>query len=146
MTVHVVGNFFWRPLLPDLAALAHQPKLARLNAQSVRIAILLLIIAALNFVDLRYTLFAQQVGLLGEVNPIAANFLAQGLVPSLIGYKVLCTLVASMLLWRARASRWTPAVCWMLVALYVVLGIMWFCWTRTLAEIKHDEMMMLLSP
>ncbi len=105
----------------------------------MRVAVLLGLIAVLNFIDLSYTLLAQRVGLLREMNPIAANFLNLGLEPSLICYKVLTLLVGSAILWKVRRSAWAPRACWLLIVVYVWLSIVWCVWTRDFSTVVEND-------
>jgi len=141
----ILDRLVRRPLHWDVAALAHQPALLRVDSQSVRIAVLLALMALLNLVDLRFTLFAHEVGMLGEVNPIAANFLSQGLEPSLVCFKVLSMLVATATFWRARKSPWTPRACWALVGVYVGLSITWLMWAHTFNDMEYSRLLLSIA-
>ncbi len=109
--------------------------LAGENRNAIRLAGLLAILGLLNALDLAYTLFAYHIGMLDEMNPIAAAYLAAGLRPSFIAYKLLMFLAGSVMLWRVRKSTWAVPACWVLVAVYVGLGVMWSQWAREVEQI-----------
>jgi hypothetical protein len=109
-------------------ALAH-PARRPLHNNTPRTAGLLLLLALLNAVDLAYTLFAHKIGWLGEMNPLAETFLSQNL-PSLIAFKILLVVAGSAMLWRLRRCPWAPAACWIVVAAYVTLAVLWYLWVR----------------
>lgn len=112
------------------------PRLALgVNRNAVRVATLLAIVGALNAIDLAYTLFAYHIGMLDEMNPIAAAYLAAGLKPSFIAYKLLMFLAGSVMLWRVRKSTWAVPACWVLVAVYVGLGVLWWKWAGEVDQI-----------
>ncbi len=114
-----------------------RPRLAwRANRRSFRIAFLIAAVAVLNGVDLVYTVFADHLAranhsdLFREDNPIAGVFLQLGLVPSLICFKILMVFCGLGLLWKVRRSRWAVPACWLLLAAYVMLSIMWCIWVN----------------
>src|SRR5262249_7600851 len=100
------------------------------DRRSVRVAILLGVVAALNAVDVAYTLFAHRVGMLFEMNPVASTFLNQGLDSSLVCYKALMFLAGGMILWKLRWSRWSIVGCWVLIIAYSWLGVVWYVWSQ----------------
>ena len=100
------------------------------DRRAYHVAVLLGVVATLNAVDLVYTLFAHRLGMLNEMNPLAANFLNQGLEPSLVSFKALMFLAAGMILWKLRWSRWSIVGCWVLIGAYTWLGVIWYFWTR----------------
>ena len=101
------------------------------STRAVRVGILLLVVAALNLVDLAYTLIADRIGMLNEMNPIAETFIRADLRPSLICFKVLMLLCGLGLIWRSRQSRLAVPACWVLVIAYVALGVVWYFWVQT---------------
>jgi hypothetical protein len=129
---HVIG----RPVLEDVAHLAHQPELTRrLDHRAIRIAILLSLVIALNFTDLAYTLFAQSIGMLHEQNPIAASFLTLNPGQTLVCYKLLMLLAGTFMLWKMRHHRCTIVGCWVLVSAYACLGVVWWMWVQQMSQI-----------
>jgi hypothetical protein len=62
------------------------------------------------------------------MNPVADTFIRLGLMPSLISYKLLMILCGFVLLWRCRASRLVIPACWLLLAAYVSLSVIWYVW------------------
>ena len=112
---------------PPPPALAH-----RLNLHALRVAVLLLAVAILNALDLLYTLFAQRIDQLYELNPITAAFLNAGLFPSFICFKILMVLCGLGILWKMRASRLTLPACWILFFAYAWLGLIWIQWVSTI--------------
>ena len=101
------------------------------STRAVRVAVLLSVVAILNLVDLAYTMFADRIGLLNEMNPIAETFLKADLLPSLICFKVLMLFCGLGLIWRSRRSKLAVPACWVLVVAYVALGIVWYLWAQT---------------
>jgi len=96
--------------------------------RTFRILLLLGAVAILNGVDLLYTLFASRIHILNEVNPIAAVFIQQGLVSSLVSFKILMVVCGLGMLWKLRASHWTVPACWTLLIAYTYLGVIWYQW------------------
>jgi hypothetical protein len=122
-------------------ALALTPSIPdRASRASLRVGILLLVVLALNAVDLAYTMFAHRVGMLNESNPIAETFLRLGLTTPLICYKVLLVGGGSMILWKLRNNRFAPAGCWILVAAYAGLGLVWYLWVRDVSFSMEAQM------
>ena len=115
----------FRPVLPQLPALRILQE-----GNGVRIATLLVALGVLNGIDLAYTLFAYQIGMLQELNPIAAAYLTTGLMPSFVAYKLLMFLAGAVMLWRVRKSGWAGPACWLLVLVYAGLGVLWYEWVR----------------
>jgi len=110
---------------------AHLPRLLnRLQHRDVRILIMLFVVALLNLVDLAYTLFAHNIQMLDELNPVAQSFLSTGLTSSLISYKLLMMLCGFTLLWKARRSRLVIPACWLLMAVYFSLAVVWYVWVQ----------------
>ncbi len=105
------------------------------NRNAIRLAALLTILGILNALDLAYTLFAYHIGMLDEMNPIAEAYLAAGLKPSFIAYKLLMFLAGSVMLWRVRKSAWAAPACWLMVAVYLGLGMLWCEWAREVSSI-----------
>jgi hypothetical protein len=114
------------PAVPVLA----QRDLRGWGKNEVRVGLLLLLVAALNAIDLAYTLFAYRIGMLDEMNPLAAAYLSAGLERSFICYKLLMVIAGSVMLWRVRKSMWAGPACWVIVGVYVGLGWLWYEWVR----------------
>jgi hypothetical protein len=98
--------------------------------RALRIGVLLLAVAILNAVDLAFTLFADRVSMLNEINPIAATFLQAGLTPSLVCFKILMVTCGLGMIWRLRLSRLAIPACWILFLAYTALAIIWYIWIR----------------
>lgn len=111
------------PLSPRLA----QPPR---HSHALRVLLLLLALAMLNGVDLLYTVAANHIQpqLFDEMNPLAELFLRQGMIRSLIGFKVLLALGGLGMLWKLRSSRLTLPACWGLLFAYAYLGVIWYQW------------------
>lgn len=133
-TMNHLYHILCRPSWWQRLATPAQPGSHKVDPQAVRILVLLGLLAVLNLIDLRYTLFAHRAGMLNELNPIAANLLHLDLEPSLVCYKMLSLLVGSWMLWRLRRSPWCAGACWLLVVIYVALTVTWFLWTRNYTE------------
>ena len=114
-----------------LGVMTYRPALLeRWVGRDMRMGVLLILLAALNGMDLAYTLFAYRIGLLNEMNPIAEVYLEQGLQTSFVCYKVLIVLAGSVMMWKLRGSKWALPGCWVLVGVHVGLGIWWYAWVR----------------
>jgi hypothetical protein len=125
-------GLWMRPLL-----FSGLPQLARQwDSRTLRIAVLIWAVAFLNVIDLVYTVFANHLSttsqheLFREGNPLAAVFLNLGLIPSLICFKILMVSCGLGLLWKVRRSLWAVPACWVLVATYMGLAVMWCMWMR----------------
>ena len=105
------------------------------GGNSMRVGLLLGLLGLLNAVDLAFTLFAYRIGMLDEMNPLAAAYLAAGLKPSFIAYKLLMYLAGSVMLWRVRKSPWSGPACWIMVAVYVGLAWLWYQWVGEVLRI-----------
>src|SRR4051794_3813508 len=89
-----------------------QPSLTnRLDYRSLRIGVLLGAVCVLNLLDLVYTLFANRIGMLHEMNPLADAFLQTGLTPSLVCFKILMMLCGLGLLWKVRENKLVVPAC-----------------------------------
>jgi hypothetical protein len=119
-----------RPDFRTLPALLNEEK-----RQTVRFVGLIGLLGLLNALDLAYTLFAYHIGMLDEMNPIAATYLAAGLKPSFIAYKLLMYIAGSVMLWRVRKSAWAAPACWAMVCVYVGVGVLWWEWAREVDSI-----------
>ncbi len=119
-------------------------RLMRDDRQATRVGILLLMVIILNAVDLAYTLYAHNMHLLTEVNPLANSFLRLNFTQGLVCYKLVMVLSGCMMLWKLRASRWAGVGCWLLVLVYTGLAVLWCVWMNDVT--KSDEMLALISP
>jgi hypothetical protein len=121
------------PLIPCGHAQHLNPPalVGKVDARSLRVGVLLGAIAVLNGLDLLYTLFAQNIGMLHEMNPFTAVFLRNGLYSSLVCFKILMVLGGLSILWKMRRSRLAIPACWVLLVAYVVLGFVWVQWVWT---------------
>jgi hypothetical protein len=92
----------------------------------IRLLILLLIgIWVLNLFDLQFTLMALQLGLLREMNPVAAGVMAHG-DSALVAYKAALVIVPTGLLWWCRRHPWAVRAAWLVATIYVVLAVSWY--------------------
>jgi hypothetical protein len=108
-----------------------QPALTkRLDARSIRVGVLLAAIAVLNGIDLIYTLFAQNIGMLDEMNPVTAGLFGHGFYGSAIGFKIVMVCSGLGILWKLRFSRLAIPACWVLLMTYVWLGTVWVQWVQ----------------
>jgi hypothetical protein len=114
------------PLRPSAAGSFH--------VHSLRVGVLLGAIAILNGIDLVYTLFAENIGMLHEMNPITAAFLQRGLYGGAACFKILTVAAGIGILWRLRHHRLTLPVCWVLLITYVWLGTVWVQWVRLITD------------
>jgi hypothetical protein len=115
---------------------SHEPLLRaitrRFDSRSLRVGVLLMALAILNGVDLIYTVFAQQIDQLEEVNPVVAALLhlGGGGVGMVVAFKVVLVSGSLGLLWKFRHNRLTVAACWLLMVAYVSLGVVWIVWAN----------------
>lgn len=131
-----LGAILGRPLLCHLAAIGRRPGwLDQIHHGSWRVGLLLLTLLVLNTVDLHCTIFAYRIGMLQELNPLAARMLLIGQVPSLVEYKILLELMATSIFWRLRRKAWVGIACWGLVGVYAGLSGIWYVWSRDVLEI-----------
>lgn len=127
---------------PSFQAYSHLiPRLVfrGLDRHSIRIAVLLALLIALNLFDLAYMIFAHRQGVLNELNPIAANLFNMDLEPSVIYFKALTLLVGIGLLWKVRCCPWTLWACWLLIGVYGSLSIRWLIWSNNYSQYLELE-------
>lgn len=79
----------------------------------------------LSLCDLVFTLWAHRFTPFIELNPIADTLLGQGLVSSVVAFKLMMMLIASLVFWRARHSPRTEFALWGLAGVYALLMIRW---------------------
>ena len=103
-----------------------------LDRRSLRIAYLITAVGILNLMDLYCTLTANRMGMLDEMNPLAATFISLGLTPSLICYKILMVGCGLGILWKARHNRLVVPACWLLLGTYISLSVLWYMWVCTI--------------
>jgi len=101
----------------------------------MRVALMLSAVAILNAIDLVYTLFAQRIGMLDEMNPLTAVYLQTGLMPSFICFKVLMVMCGLGIIWKTRHSRLAVPACWVLFIAYAWLGTVWVEWVKTVIHL-----------
>jgi hypothetical protein len=103
------------------------------DVQSLRVALMLLALAILNGFDLAYSLFAERISQLNEMNPVMAALLGQG--PALFAaFKIIMVCSGLGLLWKLRYCRLTIPACWLLFAAYVSLSVIWVQWVHTVSS------------
>jgi hypothetical protein len=102
------------------------------DTRSWRVALMLLALAILNGVDLAYSLFADRINQLNELNPVMAALLGVGPGP-FVAFKILMVICGLSLLWKFRYCRLTIPACWVLFVAYVSLGIVWVQWVQTIS-------------
>jgi hypothetical protein len=107
-------------------------------ARHFHVAGLLILVLLLNALDLSCTLFAYRSGLLVETNPLASLVIdsARGLIL----FKILMAGAGCLMLWRLRNHRWTVPACWILIAAYALLGLMWYSWSKDAAMYFKAEL------
>jgi hypothetical protein len=126
---HFRQIFFHNHLLPQFARMFHRPDVAgRMDSRAARVALLLTAVVILNAIDLVYTLFAHSIGQLNEMNPLADTLLNMDLQPSLICFKILMVGGGAILLWKLRDAKLALPACWVLLAAFTILGVMWCAW------------------
>jgi hypothetical protein len=106
-----------------------------LPPRAQRIALLLFLLNALSLTDLGCTLFAQRLGMLHEMNPVASAFLTAGLEPSFICYKLVLMIAGSTMLWKLRGSAWALPACCVLVGAYAGLTVVWYEWVQMVTPV-----------
>jgi hypothetical protein len=99
------------------------------DVRSWRVALLLVALAILNAFDLAYSLFAERISQLHEMNPLMAPLLDQGPL-AFAAIKILLVLCGLSLLWKLRYCRLTIPACWVLFIAYVSLSVVWVQWVH----------------
>jgi hypothetical protein len=112
---------------------------AAARRQSLRVAMLLVVIALLNCIDLVYTIFAHRQGLLMELNPIAANMFSMDAESSVICFKAMTVLLGSLIMWRLRYTPWVTGACWLVIAVYAGLAVRWWIWAGDFVDLMKLE-------
>lgn len=74
--------------------------------------------------DLLFTMLAQDIGGFEESNPIAAPLI--GACGSLIAFKLISLIVASVIFIKFRRHVFTEISCWLMSAVHVWLALVWF--------------------
>lgn len=139
-------NLTWQWVQPDDDASARsvQPRLPAAGRAGhydpLRIMVLLALLVLLNLADLVFTLTADSVGLLHEVNPLAALLFRGHLGLDVIVFKLTAVSFGAAVLWRFRHNRWTPAACWLLVAVYLALAVTWVAWAHSFDDVMNMRM------
>jgi hypothetical protein len=97
------------------------------HAPSRRAGALLAALWVLAMADLFFTIWAHRFARFSfaEMNPIAAAMLANGLVSSLIIFKLTVTLFATDIFWRLRGYRRAQLALLAMVIVYVMLALRW---------------------
>jgi hypothetical protein len=111
-----------------------------MTPRTQRIALLLFLMNALSLTDLGCTLFAHRLGMLQEMNPVAAAFLMAGLEPSFICYKLVLMIAGSTMLWKLRGSTWALPACCVLVGAYVGLTVLWYEWVQMVTPVLEASL------
>ncbi len=104
------------------------------DSRAIRVGTLLSVVLLLNIMDVAYTVFANRIGMLNEMNPIAESFLKADLLPSLLCFKALMLISGLGMIWKSRRSRLALPACWTLVTAYAALGVIWYLWAQTVAS------------
>ena len=92
-------------------------------SRSRRVIALLVLLWALNFFDLAYTICAHRAGHFHELNPIARGMLEHPWL--LAAFKVLGVATGTTILACLRRHRLAELAAWLLVLAYVALTIEW---------------------
>ncbi len=94
-----------------------------------RMGELILAVCLLSGCDLIFTLWAHQFTAFGELNPLANRLLQNGMIGSLIAFKLGLTAVGSMIFWRLRHRIHAEIGIWMVLMAYIVLTFRWSNYT-----------------
>ncbi len=89
---------------------------------------LLAVIWVLSGFDLGFTLVARSLGMLDELNPVAAFLIDLHSDRAMVVYKLLLMAAGTILLWRYRhhsAAEWST---WLVALAYVALALRWQAW------------------
>lgn len=134
---------FRRTVAEQIALALHRPSLIKsLPAQSLRMILLLTAVAILNAIDLAYTIYADSIGELHELNPLADFILKAGNANTLICFKAMMVLIGFSLLWKGRKSKWAVPACWVLLAAFTALAFLWCAWVRNVSGMLEMEMLL----
>jgi hypothetical protein len=96
-----------------------------------RVGELISIVWLLAVADLAFTLWAHWFTAFHELNPLARYFLKQGLIPSLILFKLVVTLIGTRLFWVVRLDGRAELALWGMVGVYVALAVRWGMYTSS---------------
>lgn len=94
----------------------------------------LIAIAVMAYADLDMTLaYATSVGM-GEGNPVARAVMGIQSTTAVVSYKVLCTLIGLVFLYRSRHSRASEPAAWIVLLVMAWLMVRWTTYTSSIAE------------
>ncbi len=88
-----------------------------------RVFLLVIMLWVLNAFDLKFTLLAQNIGGVTEMNPIARMFVSDS--TALITYKFALIIPASIIFLAMRRRLLTEVGCWLLLGAHVALAFIW---------------------
>ena len=94
-----------------------------------RVAELIGVVWMLGILDLAFTLWAHFFTRFHELNPIANYMLREGLLLSLVLFKLVVTAIGTRIFWRLRDHGRAEAALWALVGVYVLLAVRWSTYT-----------------
>lgn len=101
------------------------------EARPRRVVQAITVVWVLSLSDLFFTLWAHFFTPFHEVNPLARFFLKQGLIPSLILFKIVATALGMQIFWRLRSNARAEVGLWLMVGVYVALTMRWSTYTNT---------------
>lgn len=96
-----------------------------------RVLFALAIIWAISVFDVAFTFLAHQIGGFEESNPLAREFIHA--LESLVVYKIATVGPASLLLIWLWRQKFTEIACWIGVACYFLLSLLWVAYFAMLA-------------
>ena len=95
-----------------------------------RIAELLAVLWIIGLSDLGLTLWAHVYTPFHELNPLAALFLRENALASLVLFKCVCMTIATFTLWLTRHTRRCELTLWTMTILYFALLVRWSMYTQ----------------
>ena len=100
----------------------------RMFSRPRRVLAMLIVLWLLNICDLLFTLWAHELGGFLEVNPVAQNFMATGLLNNLVAYKLTLCLAGSLLLFRVRHHPLSEVGCLAGLGIYGYVSWLWLAY------------------
>jgi len=82
----------------------------------------------LSAFDLGFTLVARALGMLVELNPIAAWLMGGHGDLAVIAYKLILMSIGTGILWAVRHRQRAESAAWLMLMVYVVLSVRWYAY------------------
>jgi hypothetical protein len=109
-----------------------------------RVLLLLAGVWLLSAFDLGFTLVARSLGMLVELNPIAAWLMGGHGNLAVIVYKVVLMTIGTVILWRFREKQRAESAAWLMLMVHVALSMRWYAYYHN--EVPPDPFVDVLGP